>query len=314
MTDLHPITLTYILVPVGLIVGSLANGLIHRLLPKSAGRDTTTRPSHCPACGGNIRWFHFLPLLSWLHFLRKCAGCGWGEPLRYPTVELLTAALFALAHWVFPFGTLVWFKGLICGIALIVLFFVGLAGQRLPDALQFPLMALGLLFTIPQIFWLGKVIRVALGESMVVQPYVAPMFHNGTQYAPAAWVMWGNSVKWKESLMCIAAAYCIHLALGFAYAKIRGVAAGIPSEIPLGHRLGVFKMLAWLGAFWGWAAMLGIVIAGAAIMYASMLPWLFLRKQGWRAGLPLGCCLAIATPMAVLLVPWLKNLYPSLLR
>ena len=42
---------------------------------------------------------------------------------------------------------------LLCGLALLVLFFTDLEHFILPDVLQFPLMVLGVLFTVPQLIW-----------------------------------------------------------------------------------------------------------------------------------------------------------------
>ena len=315
MTNLHPIALTYILAPFGLVFGSFANVLIHRLPQERAeDRNVVTVPSHCPGCGKNIRWFHNIPVVSWLWLRGKCAACGWGIPFRYPLVELLAAALFGAAHWVFPFGTLIWIKGLICGYALIVLFFTDLTEYILPDVLQFPLMALGLLFTLPQVFWPDTAINLVMGENGAVQTYVAPMFHNGLQDAPARWVMWGGCVTWKASLIGLLAGYGFPWAFNFAYVKIRNaVAVGMFHKEPLetGMGMGDFKMLAWLGAFWGWASMLGILFVGVTIMCVSVLPTHFLRRRSGRTLYPLGCGLALATPIVVFWGPRLWRIYQN---
>ena len=146
--------LSVLLAPFGLILGSFANVLIHRLPQEDAAdRDVVTKPSHCPSCKARIRPWHNIPLVSWLWLRGRCASCGWRIPVRYPLVELLGGLLLAGSVWVFPFGTLIWVKGVVCGYALIVLFFTDLTAFILPDAVQFPLMALGVLFTLPQLVW-----------------------------------------------------------------------------------------------------------------------------------------------------------------
>ena len=141
--------LALMITPFGLVVGSFANVLIYRLpLEEPADRDVVTKPSHCPSCKAKIKPWHNIPVFGWLLLRGKCAACGWKIPGRYPLVELLGGLIFAASIYVFPVGTLIWAKGLICAFALLVLFFTDYTEFFLPDVIQFPLMALGLLFTL----------------------------------------------------------------------------------------------------------------------------------------------------------------------
>jgi prepilin signal peptidase PulO-like enzyme (type II secretory pathway) len=291
LADLPLGLLACVLGPFGLAFGSFANVLIHRL-PKENPKDrnVATKPSHCPSCGRNIRWFHNIPLFSWAFLRGRCAHCGWAIPLRYPAVELLTGLLFGLSPFFFPFGTLIWLKGLLCGYALIVLFFTDLTEYTLPDAVQYPLMALGLLFTLPQLLW------------------GADAFHNGLLPAPW-WALERGAVTAPDSLIGLAAGYGLPWAFNIAYVKIRNALAkrffsGEPLESGMG--MGDFKMLAWLGAFWGWGAMLGILFVAALVMCAFVLPLHFLNRRDARTMYPLGCGLAVATPMVVF---WGRSLW-----
>ncbi|MGH7336880.1 MAG: prepilin peptidase, partial [Myxococcota bacterium] len=77
----------------GLCVGSFLNVVIHRL-PRD---ESIVHPSsHCPSCKTPVRWYDNLPLLSYLWLRGRCRGCGARISLRYPIVELLTGALFAV--------------------------------------------------------------------------------------------------------------------------------------------------------------------------------------------------------------------------
>jgi len=80
----------------GAVVGSFLNACIHRL-PRGLGLDEPRR-SFCPQCGTTIRWFHNLPVLSYLALRGRCASCGARISPRYLVVEVLTAGLF-LAAW-----------------------------------------------------------------------------------------------------------------------------------------------------------------------------------------------------------------------
>lgn len=88
----------------GAVTGSFLNACIHRM-PRGLGL-MEPRRSFCPSCGKTIPWHENIPLLSWFALRGKCSGCGAAISLRYPLVELLTAALF-LALWLqfgFPLG------------------------------------------------------------------------------------------------------------------------------------------------------------------------------------------------------------------
>jgi prepilin signal peptidase PulO-like enzyme (type II secretory pathway) len=290
--DVPPWVLSLLLAPFGLVVGSFGNVLIHRLPQEDpADRNVTTKASHCPACKARIKPWHNVPLFGWLWLRGKCAACGWRIPGRYPLVELLGGLLFAASPWLFPIGTLIWFKGLVCGFALLVLFFTDYTEMILPDAVQFPLMALGLLLTLPQLFRPEALVRIWTSSHDLLD---ALAFHNGLQPAPA-YHGFEPAVTWQNSLIGLAVGYFGPALMNQLYKLIRKTD---------GLGMGDFKMLAWLGAFWGWAPMLGILFLGAGLGVAVGLPLMFLRRNSDRAisgqtMLPFGCFLALATPVVV---------------
>ena len=77
----------------GAVVGSFLNVVVHRL-PR---RESLVHPrSRCPRCETPVSPRDNVPVLSWLLLRGRCRSCGTPIPGRYPLVELLTAALFAL--------------------------------------------------------------------------------------------------------------------------------------------------------------------------------------------------------------------------
>jgi prepilin signal peptidase PulO-like enzyme (type II secretory pathway) len=294
--------LSAFLAPFGLILGSFANVLIHRLPQEDpAERNVVTRPSHCPGCKARIRPWHNIPLVSWVWLRGRCASCGWRIPARYPLVELLGGLLLAGSPWVFPFGTLIWAKGVICGYALIVLFFTDLTAFILPDALQFPLMALGIMFALPQLVWPMHLTTVwGPGLSLLR----VETFTNGLQPAPA-WSLLGQPVSLLSSLLGLGVGYGVPAGLNLLYRLIRKTD---------GIGMGDFKMLAWLGAFWGWAPMLGILFGGSLLGSAVGLPMLVTRKASGQTMLPFGCALALATPVVVFYGPAIWSAYMGMMR
>lgn len=76
---------------VGLAVGSFLNVVTLRL---PADESVVTPPSHCPECGAELRWYHNVPVVSWMALRGKCAFCGTRISWQYPAVELATAAIW----------------------------------------------------------------------------------------------------------------------------------------------------------------------------------------------------------------------------
>jgi leader peptidase (prepilin peptidase)/N-methyltransferase len=80
----------------GLLFGSFLNVLIYRI-PKE--ESVVFPASHCPQCDADLKWWHNIPLFSWLFLGGKCAFCKGKISFQYPLIELSTALLFALAYW-----------------------------------------------------------------------------------------------------------------------------------------------------------------------------------------------------------------------
>lgn len=77
----------------GLCVGSFLNVVIARV---PAGRSVVRPRSAYPGCEKAIAWFDNVPLVSWVALGGSCRRCGMRIPMRYPLVEAMTAASFAL--------------------------------------------------------------------------------------------------------------------------------------------------------------------------------------------------------------------------
>lgn len=149
-----------------LLIGSFLNVVIHRL-PKMMegewrvqcaelrGEPVAEAPvynlwrprSACPCCGHAITALENVPVLSWLWLRGRCAACGAAISARYPTVELLTALLSAVAAW--KWGVSLQTLGALLLIwTLLALAFIDLDTTLLPDSLTLPLLWLGLLFNL----------------------------------------------------------------------------------------------------------------------------------------------------------------------
>lgn len=77
----------------GLAVGSFLNVVVYRVPRK----ESVVKPrSRCPGCGTTLASRDNVPVISWLLLKGRCRTCGEPISIRYPLVELLTAALFAV--------------------------------------------------------------------------------------------------------------------------------------------------------------------------------------------------------------------------
>jgi leader peptidase (prepilin peptidase)/N-methyltransferase len=140
----------------GAIVGSFLNVCIYRL-PR---HESVVRPrSRCPACGRSLQWYENIPVVSWAALRARCAGCGQAISIMYPVVELFTAVTFAAAYLVFGPTPLLAARLLLAS-ALIVLAVTDLRERLLPNAITYPGIVAGLVFSL---FLPPGIVNAALG-------------------------------------------------------------------------------------------------------------------------------------------------------
>jgi leader peptidase (prepilin peptidase)/N-methyltransferase len=124
----------------GLIVGSFANVVIHRL---PLGQSVVFPASRCPKCGSAIKPWQNLPVISWLFLRGRCAQCREPISARYPLVEALHGLGFGLIVWNFgpyPFTLLL----LVFFSALVILALIDWDHQILPDVITLPGVLIGI--------------------------------------------------------------------------------------------------------------------------------------------------------------------------
>ena len=194
----------------------MAGGTVEKALADASPLTLAKPGSRCPACGHKIRWYENIPVLSWMALRGKCSACATRIALRYPLVELGTAALFAALAWQLgpkP-ATLMW-----CAVAaaLLALSLIDWDTTVLPDALTLPLL------------WAGLV-AAALG--------------------------WVPELTLMQSLAGAAAGYLSLWSVYWLFKLTTGKE---------GMGYGDFKLLAALGAWLGWQAILPIVLMASLL-------------------------------------------------
>ena len=118
----------------GLCVGSFLNVVIARL---PAGRSIVFPPSACPRCGHLIAWYDNVPVLSWLLLRARCRNCRQPISWRYPVVEALAGALFAMGLLRFGIGFDL-LVALLFLVGLIVIAGIDFDRQIIPDSITLP--------------------------------------------------------------------------------------------------------------------------------------------------------------------------------
>jgi len=149
----------------GLIIGSFLNVVILRLPVK---KNLVSTRSACPACGSQLKWFHNLPLLSFLFLRGKCGYCGQRISWRYPLIELLTGLV---SYWLFPdvinvasMGMYLFMFSIAC--VFICHLFIDLDHKLLLDNLNLYLLAIILPYSVINFYWTYWAMGGALGFGM----------------------------------------------------------------------------------------------------------------------------------------------------
>jgi leader peptidase (prepilin peptidase)/N-methyltransferase len=159
----------------GAVWGSFFNVCIARV-PRG---ESVVRPaSRCLSCGAPVRAADNVPLLSYFLLRGRCRACGAVFSARYPLVEALGALLAAALWWRFvaadPAGVVAVrlarfalyfaFAG-----ALVVLSFIDLDTQLLPDVITLPAAAVLFLaaFGAHDVPWRDRLIGAAAGYLFV---------------------------------------------------------------------------------------------------------------------------------------------------
>ena len=90
---LHPYEFYYILFVIfviGACIGSFTNVVILRAF---TGESIVLPPSKCPHCKNKLKWYHNIPIFSYLFLRGKCGFCKKKISIQYPIVELIVALL-----------------------------------------------------------------------------------------------------------------------------------------------------------------------------------------------------------------------------
>ena len=246
----------------GALIGSFLNVVIYRLpvmmerawedeIALSQDKEPPPRErfnlivprSRCGKCGHRITALENIPILSWLLLKGKCSACGTPISMRYPLVELATSLLFLACAWTFGASMQTVAAMLLCAV-LVTLTGIDLDTQLLPDQLTLPLVWVGLLINIADMF--ARLPDAVIGA------------------AAGYLTLW--SVYWLFKL--------------------------VTGREGMGY--GDFKLLAALGAWFGWQALPMLLLVSSVVGAAVGIGVLVLQKKGRNTAIAFGPYLAIA--------------------
>jgi len=229
----------------GLIVGSFLNVCIYRL-PRNI---SIVRPaSACPVCSTPIKPWDNIPVLSYILLRGRCRGCGERISIRYPFVELLNGIFYIS---VFNFFGMEWHLPLLFAFtsAMIVITFIDLDFQIIPDEITLPGIGIGL-----------------IGASfMLPDPFASPL----------------QIVGFQSSLLGL-------LLGGGLYFLIAVLSKG-------GMGGGDIKMMAMVGAFMGWKAVLLTTFLGSITGSIVGIFLMAFKGKGRKTKIPFGPFLALGS-------------------
>ncbi len=150
----------------GLIVGSFSNVCIYRI-PRN---ESIIYPaSHCPKCRTKIKPIDNIPLLSYILLKGGCRNCKSKISIQYPVVEFLTGLIYLIIYLIYGVSiqSLIY---IILSSALIIITFIDLNEQIVPDVISLPGIVIGFIlsFFIPYISFIDSALGVVAGGGIIL--------------------------------------------------------------------------------------------------------------------------------------------------
>ena len=249
---------------VGAVIGSFLNVVIHRV-PRE--ESIAFPASRCPSCGAAIRPYDNVPVVSWAVLRGRCRACRAPISARYPAVELLTAALFALTYLLRSGLTPALPFDLAFVAAVVALIFIDAEHMILPNVITYPGIAVALV-------------------ARAVVPNLYGVASLGGAETPAWLLSLGGAV-----LGALVGGGFLWL-VGWLWERARGVEA---------MGLGDVKMMFMVGAYLGWPLTLLTIFVG--VLTGSLAGVAAMARRGERdmqMMLPFGIFLGLGSLVSLL--------------
>ena len=125
---------------IGLCIGSFLNVVIIRV---PIGKSISFPSSHCVKCNHPLKWYHNIPIFSWIILKGKCSYCKEKISIQYPIVEILTTLIFISVAYKIP-NTINIFLIATLFSMLLALSVIDLKYKAVPDNISIPALFLSL--------------------------------------------------------------------------------------------------------------------------------------------------------------------------
>ena len=254
----------------GAMIGSFLNVCICRV---PEGKSIVTPGSHCPRCGKAIRWYDNLPLISFLLLRGRCRHCHGSISVQYPLVEGVTALLSLLLFMRFG-PSLQYVIYFAFAAALVVVTVIDLYHQIIPNVISLPGIAAGLLASwfLPNPALLDGLLRGLLFQ------------------AGRIGVNLSNHAAFVDSLLGIllgGGSLLLVIHLYYWLRKAEGMGGGD------------VKLLAMVGGFLGWKAVIVTIIFSSFIGSIVGVALMVRKGKDLKYAIPYGPFLSLGAMMAL---------------
>ncbi len=248
----------------GSIIGSFLNVCIYRL-PRE---ESIAYPgSHCTSCEKSIRFYNNIPILSYLVLGGRCPNCNSNISKRYPLVEILTGLLFLATVWNFGLSIetlfyLVLFSG------LITITFIDLGHMIIPNVITYPGIVVGILYNALKTDWENS-IQLVNNFSFGFQNFFELL----------------GEVPILNSIFATLLGGGILLLIAYVYEIIKK---------RQGMGIGDVKLLAMIGAFYGWEGVFFIIFLSSILGSVIGISIIISQKGDLKYAMPFGPFLSVA--------------------
>ncbi len=254
----------------GAMIGSFLNVCICRI---PEGKSIVTPGSHCPQCGKAIRWYDNLPVISFLLLRGRCRHCRRSISVQYPLVEGITALLSLLLF--IRFGpSLQYVIYFAFTAALVVITVIDLYHQIIPNGISLPGIAAGLLASW---FLPNPALMDGLLRGLVFQ--AARIGVNLSNHAAFVDALLGIVLGGGSLLLVIQLYYWLRKGEGMGGGDV--------------------KLLAMVGAFLGWKAVIVTIIFSSfigSIVGVAVMVW---KGKDLKYAIPYGPFLSLGAVIAL---------------
>lgn len=237
----------------GALVGSFLNVCICRM---PQGESVVSPPSHCPNCDYRIRWYDNIPVLSYLMLQGKCRSCRTRISPQYPLVELLN------------------------GLLTLALFLKLFPERLLAQAPLEIILKQGFIFAVLFVFCSSLVVVTFIDLEHQIIPDTITLPGIVIGFVASFFI---PEFGWVNSLIGIVAGGGSLLLIAYGYellTKKEGMGGGD------------VKLLAMMGAFLGWKAIIFIIFTSSLIGSVVGVTLMLVKKKDGSLAIPFGPFLA----------------------